>query len=82
MSITFTGHANLMDGTAAGGTFSSIVISPGKNGIATFSYTPAISAAAINLTFTNDGGLTNPPAIGISSLADARAKYLLPAAHE
>jgi hypothetical protein len=69
-AVHFTGHATLSDGTDAGGTFGSISFAPGENGLATFPYTPAISASAIRLTFTNDAGLTNPPAIGISSLAD------------
>lgn len=71
MSITFTGHATRMDGTSVGGTFSAISIPPGKNGIATFSYIPAVSEPAINLSFTNDRGLVNPVhAIGISSVQD------------
>lgn len=69
-TVTFTGSAATPDGTDVGGTFGAMTMPLGDNAISTFSYTPAGSFAGINLTFTNDKGLTNPPAIGVSSLTD------------
>lgn len=65
--ITFTGHAALADGTPVGGAFSTVQLPPGQNGVTSFSYTPAGTFIAIFLTFTNNAGLLDPPAIGVSS---------------
>lgn len=65
-----TGTATLSDGTNVGGTFSSLNMAPGQNGLTTFSYTPAGSYAGISLNFTNNQGWTNPPSVGISSAQD------------
>lgn len=69
-TITFTGHDTLPDGSSAGGSSISVTLSPGDNGIATFSYTPSGSHAQININFTNNAGLINPPQIGASSVQD------------
>lgn len=68
----YTPRATLPDGTNAGGTFtpSQIDLGPGNNGLASFSYTPAGSFPAINISTTNNAGLVNPPAVAASSVPD------------
>jgi len=53
-----------------GGTFTpSILTLSGINPIGTFTYTP-VATASIQISATNNKGLVNPPAIGLSTLTD------------
>lgn len=68
----FFPNDTLQDGTQALGTFTPDVVdlNPGNNGLTSFSYTPSDSFASINISFTNNSGLDNPPPVGASSELD------------
>lgn len=56
--------------TVSGFTTPTISIPAGDNFAATFVITSPSTPAATAITFTNTGGLTNPPAFGFSTIAD------------
>ncbi|MDD1386782.1 glycoside hydrolase family 5 protein [Curtobacterium poinsettiae] len=73
-AFTVTPHATTSNGDPAGGTFTptSLAIEPGFNGVATFTYT-APEKSVYQISTTNSGALTDPPAQTFSTTEDAPA---------